>query len=97
MTRPLLAAILLVCLGVAVSSAGRPALAAPLAPPAGDIAPASIQEGSEPESDDDVVEVQLVVLGIVIGTVFVLGSAAFLLRRRLGLTAYTPPADTGHH
>lgn len=47
--------------------------------------------------EDDVLEVQLLVLGVVIGVVFVLGTGAYLLRRKLGLTAYTPPADTGHH
>lgn len=47
--------------------------------------------------EDDVLEVQLLVLGVVIGTVFVLGTGAYLLRRKLGLTEYTPPADTGHH
>lgn len=58
---------------------------------------AALQEDEAAGGDDDVVEVQLVVLGIVIGTVFVLGTGAYLLRRRLGLTAYTPPADSGHH
>lgn len=47
--------------------------------------------------DDDRVEVQLVVLGVVLVTVFGLGTAAYLLRRKLGHTAYTPPADSGHH
>jgi hypothetical protein len=49
------------------------------------------------DNDDDVLEVQVIVLGVVMGSVFVLGTAAWLLRRRLGLTAYTPPADDGHH
>lgn len=57
----------------------------------------ALQADEAAGEDDDVVEVQLVVLGIVIGTVFVVGTGAFLLRRRLGLTAYTPPADSGHH
>ena len=48
-------------------------------------------------ADDDTVAVQLTVLGIVIGTVFVLGSAAYVLRVKLGRTIYTPPTDTGHH
>ncbi len=48
-------------------------------------------------NDDDTVAVQLIVLGIVFGTVFVLGSAAYVLRVKLGRTAYTPPTDTGHH
>lgn len=97
MTRPFLAAVLLVALALAAASAGQPAFAAPVEPPTGDVALSSIQEGGTSETDDDVVEVQLVVLGIVIGTVFVLGTAAYLLRRRLGLTAYSPPADNGHH
>ena len=57
--------------------------------------------GDEPavteSEDDDRVVVQLVVLGIVIATVFVIGTAAFGLRWKLGRTAYTPPPDVGHH
>ena len=45
--------------------------------------------------NDDTVAVQLTVLGIVIGAVFLLGSAAYILRWKLGRTAYTPPTDTG--
>jgi hypothetical protein len=55
------------------------------------------QADAIPNDDDDRVEVQLAVLGAVILTVFVLGTGAYLLRRRLGLTAYTPPKDAGHH
>lgn len=47
--------------------------------------------------DDDRVEVQLIVLGVVLVTVFGVGTAAYVLRWKLGRTAYTPPTDTGHH
>jgi hypothetical protein len=92
-------AICLVFLAVTfVVAPGSPAVhAAPSAAAPLDVAQMSIQENGPDQSDDDVVEVQLVVLGIVIGTVFVLGTGAFLLRRRLGLTTYEPPANTGHH
>jgi hypothetical protein len=49
------------------------------------------------DDDDDTVAVQLVVLGIVIATVFVIGTAAYGLRWKLGRTEYTPPPDVGHH
>jgi len=42
------------------------------------------------EHDDSRVEVQLAVLGAAVVTVVVIGTAAYLLRRRLGLTAYDP-------
>jgi len=53
-------------------------------------------EGAAP-GNGDTVAIQLSVLGVVLATVFVAGTGAFLLRRRLGLTAYTPPKDSGHH
>lgn len=44
------------------------------------------------------VEVQLVMLGIAIGTVFVLGTGAYLLRKKLGLVPPPPEeAAGGHH
>lgn len=49
------------------------------------------------DSDDDRVEVQLIVLGVVLVTVFGLGTVAYVLRWKLGRTAYTPPGDSGHH
>lgn len=50
------------------------------------------------DNDDTRVEVQLVVLGIAIGTVFVLGTGAYLVRRRLGLVPPPPePGGDGHH
>ncbi len=61
-------------------------------------APAAAAQSEElPSENDDTVAVQLTVLGIVLGAVFVAGTGAYLLRRRLGLTAYTRPADSGHH
>ncbi len=67
------------------------------AEPASEASSAGIDFDVDGDEDDDRVEVQLLVLGIVIGTVFVLGTGAYLLRRKLGLTAYTPPVDSGHH
>lgn len=46
------------------------------------------------------VDVQLVVLGIAAGTVVGLGTAAYLVRRKLGLTAYDADkarAELEHH
>ena len=43
------------------------------------------------DNDDTLVEVQLAVVVIVFGMVFVVGSLLYLLRRRLGLVA--PPPD----
>src|SRR5262245_50707753 len=61
-----------------------------------DIAPSYQQQVDD--NDDSRVEVQLVVLGIVIGTVFVFGSGVYLLRKRLGLVAPPPePTTDGHH
>jgi hypothetical protein len=45
------------------------------------------------DSDDTRVGVQLTVAGIAIGVVVVMGSAAYLLRKKLGLVA--PPPDQG--
>jgi hypothetical protein len=52
-----------------------------------------------PNDDDDLVEVQLVVAGVAALVVVGLGSAAYFLRRRLGLTAYNPEeaGGGGHH
>ena len=50
------------------------------------------------DNDDTRVEVQIVVLGIALGTVFVVGTGVFLLRRKLGLVAPPPdPESGGHH
>lgn len=65
--------------------------------PVTEASPTGIDFDVDGDEDDDRVEVQLLVLGTVIVTVFILGTGAYLLRRKLGLTAYTPPADSGHH
>ena len=51
------------------------------------------------EHDDSRVGVQLAVAGIAAGLVVGVGTGAYLLRRKLGLTAYTPPEAPGggHH
>jgi drug/metabolite transporter (DMT)-like permease len=64
----------------------------------GDVSVApSYQQNEVDDNDDTRVEVQLVVLGIVIATVFVFGSCVYLLRKRLGLVAPPPePGVNGH-
>lgn len=50
------------------------------------------------QHDGSRVEVQLLVAGIVAGLVVGVGTGAYLLRRKLGLTAYSPEqAGGGHH
>jgi hypothetical protein len=46
----------------------------------------------EPDEDEGR-NVQLVVIGLVVGAVFVVLPLGYLLRKRLGRTAYTPPPD----
>jgi hypothetical protein len=59
---------------------------------------ATLQQQDVDDNDDTRVEVQLVVLGIAAGTVFVLGSGAYLLRKKLGLVAPPPEqGGAGHH
>lgn len=79
--------------GAGVHAAARPA---PYEPSAQATA-AGIEFDVDGDEEDDRVEVQLLVFGTVVLVVFVLGTGAYLLRRKLGLTAYTPPTDTGHH
>jgi hypothetical protein len=56
------------------------------------------QQQQVDDNDDTRVEVQLIVLGIAIGTVFVAGTGIYLLRRKLGLVAPPPePGSDGHH
>jgi hypothetical protein len=57
-----------------------------------------IQAQEVDDNDDTRVEVQLAVLAVVIGTVFVAGTGVYLLRRRLGLVAPPPEQEAeGHH
>jgi hypothetical protein len=79
-----------------VTTATERATAAGINDP-GNVAPAYQQQEVD-DNDDTRVEVQLVVLGIVIATVFVFGSAMYLLRKRLGLVAPPPePGVDAHH
>jgi hypothetical protein len=49
------------------------------------------------DHDESRVAVQLVVAGVAAGLVVGVGTAAYMLRRKLGLTAYTPDKDAGGH
>lgn len=61
-------------------------------------APATHTQQGVDQHDDSRVDVQLVVAGITAVVVVGLGSAAYVLRRKLGLTAYDPKeASGGHH
>jgi hypothetical protein len=89
--------LLLICgIALALFRPHTAALAAE-APPDPSLAVA-YQRTEVDDSDDTRVEVQLVVLGIVVGVVFVFGTMLYLLRRRLGLVP--PPPEQGadaHH
>ena len=61
-------------------------------------ASASSQAQEIDDNDDTRVEVQLVVLAVAGGTVFVLGTGVYLLRRKLGLVPPPPePGGDAHH
>jgi len=50
------------------------------------------------DNGDTRVEVQVAVLGIAVGAVFVLGTATYVLRKKLGLVPPPPEQGTdGHH
>ncbi len=53
--------------------------------------PSPARQGNVPSHEGTRVSVQLVVLGLAIGVVVIIGSAAYLLRKKLGLVA--PPPD----
>lgn len=66
--------------------------------------PATLSRQAKPvidDHDESRVVVQLIVLGLAIGVVVVAGTAAYFVRRRLGLTAYDADAaraaQDGHH
>ncbi|MBI5287453.1 MAG: hypothetical protein HY873_00605 [Chloroflexi bacterium] len=84
-------------LTVAAAAPMRGANAASVAHEAPAPAVSAQEDGAASSGNDDTVAIQLSVLGAVLATVFVVGTGAYLLRRRLGLTAYTPPKDSGQH
>ena len=57
----------------------------------------SIQAQEVDDNDDTRVDVQLVVVALVIGTVFIGGTGAYLLRKRLGLVPPPPEQDATAH
>lgn len=62
-----------------------------------DVAPAYQQQPVD-DNDDTRVGVQLLVLGIVIGIVFVFGTVLYFVRRRFGLVPPPPePGVDAHH
>ncbi len=72
----------------------RPALAGDVvaAPP-----PTPAYQQMVDDNDGTRVEVQLAVLGIALGTVFVVGTGAYVLRKKLGLVPPPPEQETGGH
>ena len=87
--------LLLLLLAVAVPTPRAPAHAAetpPLSAPA-----RALRQSTQPidQHDDSRVGVQLVVAGIAAGLVVGAGTAAYVLRRKLGLTAYAPDQGPG--
>jgi hypothetical protein len=95
---PLALMILFIFVAIAVV---RPAAASGLPGPrayAGAL-PAATPPRPVNQHDDSRIGVQLVVAGIAAGLVVGVGTGAYLLRRKLGLTAYVPPetGGGGHH
>lgn len=91
-----LALLLAAVLGAATASAAHAAF---LAQSAG-ATPASRQQDQPAvidDNDDTRVEVQLAMLGIAAFTVVGVGSAAYALRKKLGLVAPPPEQPTGGH
>ena len=96
-----LAMLALVTAALLVAVSTRAAAAAD-APP--QHTPATLSRQAKPvidDHDESRVTIQLIVLGLAIGVVVVAGTAAYLVRRRLGLTAYDADAaraaQDGHH
>lgn len=95
--RPIFLTILAAIMVVALA-ATRPAEASGV-PTARTTATAILATPPRPVDDhaDSRVGVQLVVAGIAAGLVVGVGTGAYLLRRKLGLTAYTPDQNAGGH
>jgi hypothetical protein len=98
MHRLLLALVAAVCALAVMAATAHSASALADTPWKGEPASIASQAQEIDDNDDTRVEVQLAVLAVAGVTVFVLGSAAYLLRRRLGLVAPPPEqGGDGHH
>jgi hypothetical protein len=82
--------VLMLAVVLAALVAGRSAASASEVLPAAE-AVVSVQAQEVDDNDDTRVEVQLVVLAVALGTVFVFGTGAYFVRRKLGLVP--PPPD----
>ncbi|MDP9235834.1 MAG: hypothetical protein M3P30_00295 [Chloroflexota bacterium] len=84
----------ILALTMVIAAAATPAFALLAASPQSSAAPPSLEQAPDVgDNDDSRVAVQLIVAGIAVGVVVVFGSAAYLLRKKLGLVA--PPPDQG--
>lgn len=96
MRRVATGALCLVLIGAALVIPAAHAADGPTAPPPG--AHGSYFAQSVDQHDETRVQVQLSVAGAAAFLVVGIGTAAYLLRRRLGLTTYSPDqASGGHH
>ena len=96
MRRFLLISVMMLALSAGVFT--RSAWAASVVPPV--TGPAIVAQQQIPDHDDSRVGVQLVVVAIAAGFVVGVGSLAFLIRWKLGRTAYdraAAEAALGHH
>jgi hypothetical protein len=91
--RVLLLAVALIAAGLSLERGS--AAASTVAPQAGMAAPARTQEIDD--NDDTRVEVQATVLAIAVSTVFVLGTGAYVLRKKLGLVPPPPEQEGNSH
>jgi hypothetical protein len=88
---PLVLAVAIAALSIERGSA----LASDYGPPAE--AAASVEAQEVDDNDDTRVQVQIVVLVVGAGTVFVLGTGAYFLRKRLGLVPPHPEQEANGH